>query len=114
MHDDRILVEGRLDRVLRERIRPAVYRDPVPLAIACWEAGDPVPVADGLAAPYQTVQIGHWWGAPWRTVWFRLSGAVPEAWRGETVEAVVDLGFAVDRPGFSAEGLAYTVDGAPL
>ena len=32
MHDDRLLTEQRLDRVLRERIRPAVYGAAVPLA----------------------------------------------------------------------------------
>ncbi|ARX88178.1 putative Alpha-mannosidase [Streptomyces alboflavus] len=30
MHDDRRLVEGRLKRVLDERIRPAVYPHSVP------------------------------------------------------------------------------------
>ena len=49
MHDDRTLVEARIDRILRERIRPAVYRESVPLQTEVWHApGEPVPVADGL------------------------------------------------------------------
>ena len=51
MHDDRNLVEGRLKRVLEERIRPAVYPESVPLEVAVWHAPDePVAVAEGLAA----------------------------------------------------------------
>lgn len=45
MHDDRKLVEARLERVLRERIRPAVHPVTTPLAVEIWStAGEPVPV----------------------------------------------------------------------
>ena len=51
MHDDRRVIETRLDRTLRERIRPAVYPQSVPLAVEVWHApGEPVPVAEGLGA----------------------------------------------------------------
>ena len=51
MHDDRRLVEARLDRVMAERIRPAVYAVSVPLDLAAWPVpGEPVPVTDALAA----------------------------------------------------------------
>ncbi|MGW2856191.1 hypothetical protein ACWDAZ_30840, partial [Streptomyces sp. NPDC001215] len=59
MHDDRTLVEGRLRRVLDERIRPAVYPESVPLTVAVWHApGEPVPVAEGLAAPAEPIAVG--------------------------------------------------------
>ncbi|GGO81694.1 alpha-mannosidase [Wenjunlia tyrosinilytica] len=111
MHDDRLQVEQRLDRVLRERIRPAVHAESVPLAATVWHApGEPVPVAEALGAAYTPVGVGHRWGPPWGTSWFRLTGEVPRQWAGRTVEAVVDLGFGMDHPGFSVEGLVYRPD----
>ncbi|MGW7041813.1 alpha-mannosidase [Streptomyces avermitilis] len=115
MHDDRTLVEARLRRVLDERIRPAVYPESVPLEVAVWHApGEPVPVAEGLAAPVDPIAAGARWGAPWGTSWFRVTGTVPEAWAGKTVEALLDLGFDENMPGFQCEGLVYRPDGTPV
>ncbi|WP_079125427.1 alpha-mannosidase, partial [Streptomyces lushanensis] len=115
MHDDRSLVEGRLKRVLDERIRPAVYPESVPLDIAVWTApGEPVPVEEGLAGPTVPIAVGDRWGAPWGTSWFRVSGTVPERWAGRTVEALLDLGFDENMPGFQCEGLVYRPDGTPV
>ncbi|THA60525.1 alpha-mannosidase [Streptomyces sp. A0958] len=115
MHDDRSLVEGRLKRVLDERIRPAVYPQSVPLDVAVWNApGEPVPVAEGLAGPTEPIAVGDRWGAPWGTSWFKVSGTVPDAWAGRTVEALLDLGFDENMPGFQCEGLVYRPDGTPV
>ncbi|MFD4628331.1 alpha-mannosidase [Streptomyces sp. NPDC058284] len=115
MHDDRTLVEARLKRVLDERIRPAVYPASVPLDVAVWNApGEPVPVAEGLAAEPSPTAVGERWGAPWGTSWFRVSGTVPKEWAGRTVEAVLDLGFDENMPGFQCEGLVYRPDGTPV
>ena len=117
MHDDRALVEGRIERVLRDRIRPSVYGTTAPVDIAVWHApGEPVPVADALAATYEPTAVGEPWGPPWGTSWFRLTGTVPESFAGHTVELLIDLGF--DRlghhPGFQCEGLVYRPDGTPV
>ncbi|MFC7302643.1 alpha-mannosidase [Streptomyces monticola] len=115
MHDDRALVEARLKRVLDERIRPAVYPESVPLTVGAWVApGEPVPVAEGLAAAHEPVEAGSAWGAPWATTWFKVTGEVPAAWAGKTVEAVLDLGFDENMPGFQCEGLVYESDGTPV
>ncbi|MFD4599327.1 alpha-mannosidase [Streptomyces sp. NPDC058464] len=115
MHDDRSLVEARLRRVLDERIRPAVYPESVPLDVAVWHApGEPVPVAEGLAAEPEPIAVGARWGAPWGTSWFRVTGTVPEEWAGRTVEALLDLGFDENMPGFQCEGLVYRPDGTPV
>ncbi|MFF1685299.1 alpha-mannosidase [Streptomyces sp. NPDC058254] len=115
MHDDRTLVEARLKRVLDERIRPAVYPESVPLDVAVWNApGEPVPVDEGLAATPEPITVGARWGAPWATCWFRVTGTVPEAWAGRTVEAILDLGFDENMPGFQCEGLVYRPDGTPV
>ncbi|TWP51231.1 alpha-mannosidase [Lentzea tibetensis] len=114
MHDERALLEERLNRTLKERIRPALYGDSVPLSLEVWNAPDePVPIAEALAASYEPAQVGDAWGPPWGTTWFRLSGRVPEAWAGRPVEAVIDLGFTHPGPGFQAEGLVYTAGGVP-
>ncbi|MEU0051877.1 glycoside hydrolase family 38 C-terminal domain-containing protein [Streptomyces sp. NPDC006309] len=115
MHDDRTLVEARLGRVLAERIRPAVYPESVPLQVAVWHApGEPVPVAEGLAAEPEPIAVGARWGAPWGTSWFRVTGTVPVAWAGRTVEALLDLGFDENMPGFQCEGLVHRPDGTPV
>ena len=115
MHDDRTLVESRLRRVLDERIRPAVHPETVPLDVAVWHApGEPVPVAEGLAAEPEPITTGTRWGAPWGTSWFRVTGTVPAGWAGRTVEALLDLGFHAAGPGFQCEGLVYRPDGTPV
>jgi alpha-mannosidase len=115
MHNEPAVTEARLNRVLNERIRPAVHATSVPLQVGLWNVpGEPVPVAEGLAAPYEPVRVGHRWGPPWSTSWLKISGRVPEEWTGRRVEAVLDLGFSGHGPGFSAEGLVYRTDGTAV
>ncbi|MFH8474884.1 alpha-mannosidase [Streptomyces sp. NPDC018000] len=112
MHSNRHLTEQRLDRVLNQRIRPAVHARCVPLQVEIWNSpGEPVPVSQGLAAPYQPVSVGHRWGPAWSTSWFKVSGHVPREWAGQRVEVVLDIGFDVTGPGFSTEGLVHRPDG---
>ncbi|MBC9712975.1 alpha-mannosidase [Streptomyces sp. TRM66268-LWL] len=115
MHDDRKLVQGRLERALSQFIRPAQYGERVPLSLSVWHApGEPVPVGEALEADYAPFEAGTKWGSPWSTSWFRLQGAVPAEWAGRQVEVVVDPGFSGDGPGFQAEGLLYDATGVPL
>jgi alpha-mannosidase len=117
MHDDRQLIERRVKRVLDDRIRPAVYGGHHDVAISVWEppgwlpATAPPPVAEALSAAYRPCEPGYAWGAPWSTTWFRLDGVIPGAGPDEAVEAIIDLGFAPDRPGFSCEGMVYDAGG---
>ncbi|MEU1204873.1 glycoside hydrolase family 38 C-terminal domain-containing protein [Nocardia sp. NPDC005825] len=114
MHDDRRLIEGRLGRVL-DRIKPAVYPESTPMRVSIWEApGEPVPVAEGLAAPRTPTSPGTPWGAPWGTSWLTVEGTVPAEWAGRTVEAIIDLGFDANQTGFQCEGLVYRPDGTPV
>ncbi|HEY8979543.1 MAG TPA: glycoside hydrolase family 38 C-terminal domain-containing protein, partial [Streptomyces sp.] len=115
MHNDRDVTEQRLRRVLEERIRPAVHARAVPLSVEAWDVpGEPVPVSEGLAAPYRPVKVGDPWGPAWTTSWFKVSGRVPAEWAGLPVEAVLDLGFGTHSAGFSAEGLVYRADGTAV
>ncbi|MET8431925.1 glycoside hydrolase family 38 C-terminal domain-containing protein [Streptomyces sp900116325] len=115
MHDDRTLVEGRLERALHQFIRPAQYADRSPLGLSVWHApGEPVPVVEAMKGTYEPFTTGTEWGRPWSTSWFRLEGAVPEAWAGHHVEVVVDPGFSGQGPGFQAEGMLYDAESVPL
>ena len=115
MHDDRALVEGRLERALDQFVRPALYTARVPMSVHAWHVrGEPVPVAEALEAAYEPFAPGTAWGAPWGTSWFRIEGEVPPEWAGARVEAVLDIGFSGEHPGFQAEGLVYDAQGVPL
>ena len=115
MHDDRKLVEERLNRVLTQRIMPAVHAERIPLDLRVWQVpGEPVPVAQALSAEYEPFQVGQQWGRPWGTCWFRAAGEVPQRWAGQRVEAVFDLGWVSDWPGGQAEGLVYDPAGHPV
>src|SRR4051812_39842687 len=117
MHDRQREIEGRLARVLEERIRPAVHTVLAPLAVEAWHVpaaadggvGEPVPFAEAQHASYEPGQVGMRWGPAWGTTWFRLTGEVPSD--AKRPEAVVDLGFTAAHPGFQAEGLVYDADG---
>jgi alpha-mannosidase len=115
MHDDISLTVGRATRVLTERLRPAIYTDAVPFDVAYHVLpGEPIPGAEGLGLEYEPFTVGSPWGPAWSTTWFRLRGHVPESWAGRRVEAVVDLGFDVNMPGFQCEALVYRPDGSPV
>lgn len=115
MHDERRVIEDRIQRVLRERVGPAVHPESVPMELRAWHApGEPVPVETALAADYSVFRVGDSWGPPWSTTWFRVRSEVPREWAGRTLEAVLDLGFDDSRPGFQCEGLVYRPDGTPV
>ena len=115
MHDDHVLIEKRLRRAL-SRVERAVYSERAPLDIAVWPVdGEPVPVAEALAAEYTPARVGDRWGPPWATAWFKITGAVPDEWVDRRVEALIDIGFrAPEYTGFHAEGLVYRSDGSPV
>ncbi len=110
MHDNRALVEARIERFTRERLVPAVYRDRAALQIEAWEVPDePVPFSEARTQSYAPFSIGSSWGRPWSTVWFHLTGKVPADWKvdGTRAEVIVDLGYNKTLPGFQAEGTAF-------
>ena len=115
VHDDRLLVERRIERELWQRVLPHVHAATMPLRVSAWDApGEPVPFAEAAAQRFEPFTLGSAWSRPWGTTWFRLDVDVPEQWVGPRLEAVVDLGFAMRGAGFQAEGLVRTADGRPL
>ena len=115
MHDDSSLTVGRANRVLAERVRPAVHSARMPLEIAAHQLpGEPIAPAEGLALDFQPFTASSMWGPAWGTTWFRLRGEVPAEWSGKRVEALIDLGFDINMPGFQCEALVYRPDGTPV
>lgn len=121
MHDDSRLVQARIDRFVRERLHPAVYRSAVALTIGAWEVPDePVPFAVAVRQQFEPFSAGSSWGKPWGTTWFHVTGTVPATWTPSSepsqvrIEIVVDLGFETADPGFQVEGTAYSSGGTIL
>ena len=117
MHDRRNEIEGRLARVLDERLRPAIHTTLAPLTVEAWHVPaaadgavcEPVPFAVARHASYEPGHVGMRWGPAWGTTWFRFTGEVPADARHP--EGVVDLGFTAAVPGFQAEALVHDADG---
>lgn len=115
MHEETSLTVGRVKRVLTERVRPAIHSARIPLEIVAHVLpGEPISPAEGLALDYEPFTAGSMWGPAWGTTWFRVRGEVPADWAGKKVEALIDLGFDINMPGFQCEALAYRPDGTPL
>ncbi|WP_193597230.1 alpha-mannosidase [Microbacterium sp. YJN-G] len=115
MHEETSLTVGRVNRVLTERVRPAIHSSRVPLEIAAHVLpGEPIAPAEGLALEFEPFTAGSMWGPAWSTTWFRVRGQVPADWAGKRIEAIIDLGFDINMPGFQCEALAYRPDGTPM
>ncbi|MEO8220041.1 MAG: glycoside hydrolase family 38 C-terminal domain-containing protein [Specibacter sp.] len=129
MHDNHDLIENRLQRVLKERIRPSIYTPVAELGMTAWhvDGGLGEPVDPAIALPggdaaaksaagvdYQPFAVGQEWGPAWGTSWIHVTGTVPAQAAGQAVEMVIDLGWDGHSPGFQAEGLAYNPDGSVI
>lgn len=116
MHDNTPLIKTRIERLLRDRISPAKYRQRAPLTITRWEApGEPVSFEEAKHQAFTPFDNGGSWGEPWGTTWFHLTGNIPNEWRGEegtTPEIIADIGFNTTQTGFQCEGMAYRSDGS--
>ena len=119
MHDNAAIEEGRITR-FRRRLEPLAWRATHPLSLESWEVtGEPVPFAHAIEQEFRPVTLPHAWGPAWCTEWFHVHGTVPADWYGPdghlddgvALEAVVDLGFTDDRPGFQCEGLVFAMTG---
>ena len=125
MHTHPQFAVERLERVVRDRIAPAVHTQIAPVALTAWRVdgdGEPVPAAHALgldplpgrdAPVYEPFEIGSTWGPAWSTTWFRVEGSVPLD-APEIVELTMDLGWEDHSVGGHGEALAYRPDGSPI
>lgn len=115
VHDETSLTMGRARRVFFERILPQCYGARVDFSIeACEIPGEPLPIAEGPGLDYTPFPAGSQWGPPWATTWFHVRATVPHEWEGQRVEALMDLGFEKNRPGFQCEALVMRPDLTPV
>ncbi|WP_022872254.1 alpha-mannosidase [Nesterenkonia alba] len=124
MHSHPELTLARLDRVVAQRLTPALYTPHGEVSLQAWQVdgdGEPVPAAHavgletlpGRAAPdYRPFELGQTWGPAWSTTWFRMTGAV-ETTDG-VVELVLDPGWHEGMDGFHGEAMVYRTDGTPV
>ncbi len=111
MHDERRLVEARLRRELRERIRPAIHAPRLLMETSQRAlSGEPEAYDAAVGGAFTVIEPNTPWGRPWGTTWFRATAVIPAEWLPDSVDAIVELGFSGAGPGFQAEGLVY-VDG---
>ena len=102
----------RVRRFTQTRIVPAVHGERTAVTVRSWTVGgEPVPFAHAVQQDFTPFAIGDPWGRPWDTVWFEVTGDVPEDRDPEETELLVDLGFTSEQPGFQAEATAYRLDG---
>ncbi|CAM3473519.1 alpha-mannosidase [Isoptericola cucumis] len=123
MHTQPQLTLDRLERVLRERIRPHVHERLDGVSLHAWQVdgdGEPVPAAHAIGlAPlpgretprYEPFELGSTWGPAWSTTWFRVEGRVP-AHAPDVVELCVDLGWEDHSVGGHGEALVHRPDGS--
>jgi alpha-mannosidase len=81
----------RVSQFIDRELRQLVHGERIPLRIEfCGE-----PHATQKAAtkgPWEVVEPGYRFGPAYRTVWFKLSGTVPEQFRGEEVVVFAEVG----------------------
>jgi len=87
--------------LLADVVEPGVFGERSPLEVSARHLpGEPLSYEEAVAGPFAPFDVGGAWGPMWGTTWFRLRGAVPAAWAGETVA----LRFEMTPP---AEGLLW-------
>ena len=101
-------------RFLATAVEPAVHPDRSPLGVIARHLPDePLAPSEAVAGPFVPFRVGDRWGGMWGTTWFRFEAAVPEAWAGRQVCALIHLGGA-RTVGFSAEGLVFDPELNPV
>lgn len=118
MHVNQHDIIRRVTRFRQQSLENLIKVDFIDLDLEIWEApGEPVSFEHAVQQDFQPFRTGQYWGRPWGTAWFRLTGTVPKNWKisGDIrLELYLDLGFMDSQPGFQAEGLVYTPSGEVL
>lgn len=118
VHLNASTVLARLQRVVRDRLRPLLHTPLAGVTVTAWRVdgdGEPVPAARALGldpSAYRPLAVGDTWAPAWGTTWLRVEGKVPAS--DLPVELVLDLGWFDHSVGGHCEGLAYRPDGVPV
>ena len=116
VHLNSSIVLTRLQRVVRDRIRPRLHEPLAGVTVTAWRVGgdgEPVPPATAIGQQgYRPLAVGDTWGPAWGTTWLRVEGRVPAG--ALPVELVLDLGWFDHSVGGHCEGLVFRPDGVPV
>src|SRR5579862_5733199 len=85
------LTRRRIAVFISSELKPRIYVDRAPLKIEINETPcECQPQA--MAGPWKEVQPGYQYGPAYTVFWFRLTGAIPESFRGKPVSVIAEVG----------------------
>lgn len=85
------LTRNRVRAFFRQVLQPNLHGERMPLRIEINE--NPVATqAEAEAGPWKEVSKGYEYGPAYTTFWFRLSGTVPESFKGKQVVVIAEVG----------------------
>ena len=94
-------LDARLPKIAERCLVPRIPIE----RIECFETDEPLGVEQAVRSKsFRSVVVGHVWGRPWATAWFRYRFAIPPELAGRTVFVVLDDG---------GEGACF-LDGVPI
>jgi alpha-mannosidase len=105
MHIEKLKFNRQRIKPFYYRLTPSIIKARVTMQAECFVTDEPVPFSDIANHPMRPVNTGDVWGSNWQCAWFKVMGQVPADWKGETVEARLNLG---------GEGLVFDTHGVPL
>lgn len=95
--------EERLKKFL-EKVKEAAYVKVADLCAAYFPTKEPIAWEEARNGTFRPIAIGDVWGNLFDCAWFRFTGEVPTACRGENVALRIDL---------NGEGCVYDENGVP-
>lgn len=85
------ITRRRIDSFYVDQLKGAIVTDREALAIEMNEQPAANP-AEAERGPWKKVEPGHRYGPAYRTVWFRVTGEIPERMAGQDLAVVAELG----------------------
>jgi alpha-mannosidase len=101
-HED--LTIFRLEK-FRDRLRDSFYPQTIPMHSEFSWSPEPVPFEEAANLEFLPIETETKWGSIFDCAWFRLSGVIPEDWKGKEVVALIDVG---------GEGCIFDEHGSPV
>ena len=96
-----------LDRITRfiDRLSKMITEQQIVLDAEYHHSRTPIPLKETFSLKRVPIKEGEVWGNTWESGYFKLTGKVPEGWKGASVAALLD---------FNGEALVYSDKGIPL
>lgn len=102
-----ILTQSRIE-IFLEKLKDSYYLHPVNLEVSYFKSQEPVVFVDQKNETFEPISVGDKWGSEFDCAWFRLSGKIPDSFKGKEVVALINLGGEAciyDESGRAVQGL---------